>query len=79
MQNNDKKRVLFVTESLARGGMETVLVTIANALVKRGYDVTILCYNPIDELRGDLNPSVRYIYKPRLELKVINRIPLILR
>ena len=24
MQNNDKKRVLFVTESLARGGMETV-------------------------------------------------------
>lgn len=79
MQNNDKKRVLFVTESLARGGMETVLVTIANALVKRGYDVTILCYNPIDELRGDLNPSVRYIYKPRREFKVMNRIPHIRR
>lgn len=79
MQKNDKKRVLFVTESLARGGMETVLVTIANALVKRGYDVTILCYNPLDELRKDLNPSVRYIYKSRREFKVMNRIPHIRR
>lgn len=79
MQKNDKNRVLFVTESLARGGMETVLVTIANALVKRGYDVTILCYNPLDELRRDLNPSVRYIYKPRREFKVMNRIPHIRR
>ena len=42
MQKNGKKRVLFVTESLARGGMETVLVTISNALVKQGYDVTII-------------------------------------
>ena len=79
MQKNGKKRVLFVTESLARGGMETVLVTISNALVKRGYDVTILCYNPLDELRKDLNPAVRYIYKPRREFKVMNRIPHIRR
>ena len=79
MQKNSKKRVLFVTESLARGGMETVLVTISNALVKRGYDVTILCYNPLDELRKDLNPAVRYIYKPRREFKVMNRIPHIRR
>ena len=79
MQKNDKKRVLFVTESLARGGMETVLVAISNALVKQGYDVTILCYDPLDELRKDLNPAVRYIYKPRREFKVMNRIPHIRR
>ena len=79
MQKNGKKRVLFVTESLARGGMETVLVTISNALVIRGYDVTNLCYNPLDELRKDLNPAVRYIYKPRREFKVMNRIPHIRR
>ena len=79
MQKIGKKRVLFVTESLARGGMETVLVTISNALVKRGYDVTIICYNPLDELRKDLNPAVRYIYKPRREFKVMNRIPHIRR
>ncbi len=79
MQKIGKKRVLFVTESLARGGMETVLVTISNALVNRGYDVTIICYNPLDELRKDLNPAVRYIYKPRREFKVMNRIPHIRR
>lgn len=79
MEKNEKKRVLFVTESLTRGGMETVLVTISNALIKRGYDVTILCYNPIDDLRRDLNPAVRYIYKPRREFKCMNRIPHIRR
>ena len=69
------KKILFVTESLARGGMETVLVTISNALSQQGFDVTILCYDPRDDLKQELNSSVRYIYKPRREFNLMNKIP----
>ena len=73
------KKILFVTESLARGGMETVLVTISNALSQQGFDVTILCYDPRDDLKQELNSSVRYIYKPRREFNLMNKIPHIRR
>lgn len=70
-----KKKILFVTESLARGGMERVLVDIANALVGCGYDVTILAYAPTDYLKADLHPDVHYIYCPRKLLKIRRRLP----
>ena len=73
------KKILFVTESLVRGGMETVLVTVSNALSQQGFDVTILCYDPRDDLRHDLESSVRYIYKPRREFNLMNKIPHIRR
>lgn len=79
MEKYSGKRILFVTESLARGGMETVLVSISNALVKRGFDVTILCYHPQNELKEDLDQRVHYMYKPRREFKLMNRIPHIRR
>ena len=70
-----RKNILFVTESLARGGMETVLVTLANALAKREHTVTVICYNPCHDLVGDLDTHVNYIYKPRKEFKLIRKIP----
>ena len=79
MVNNSNKRILFITESLARGGMETVLVNISNALIKHGYDVTLLCYTPKKDLVADLDKCVKYIYKPRREFKLMNRIPHIRR
>ena len=78
-ENKTKKRILFVTESLARGGMETVLVSIANNLAEKDFDVTLLCYDPRDNLVPDLNPKVRYIYKPRKEFKVMRKLPYIKR
>ena len=78
--NKEKnKKILFVTESLARGGMEVVLVNIANILCKKGFDVTVLCYTPEDYLVSELNSEVRYIYKPRREFKVLRKIPYIKR
>ncbi len=82
MKNADKitkKRILFVTESLARGGMETVLVSIANCLAEKGFDVTILCYDPRNELVSDLSSDVRYIYKPRKEFPILQKTPYIKR
>lgn len=79
MEASNVKRILFVTESLTRGGMETVLVNISNALVNRGFDVTVLCYDSRNDLRPDLNSCVHYIYRPRREFKFMNRIPHIRR
>lgn len=75
-----QKRILFVNGSLARGGSETVLVNISNALVKRGYHVTILCYssNRIDLLEN-LDKRVRYIFKKQREFNIRSRIPYIKR
>lgn len=77
--NKNKKKILFVTESLARGGMETVLVNISNNLSEKGYDVTILCYDPRNDLISELNNQVHYIYKPRKEFPVLRKIPYVKR
>jgi len=73
------KRILFVTESLARGGMEKMQVVLANALAEHGYSVTVLCYDGRAELKADLNDNVRYIYKPRNEFPILSKIPRIQR
>lgn len=73
------KKILFVTESLARGGMEIVLVNIANILSEKGYDVTIICYTPTDYLVSELNGNVHYICKPRKEFPILRKIPYIRR
>ena len=77
---NKSRKVLFISGSLARGGMQVVLVNIANALSRNGFEVTILCYDSRDDdLREELDSSVRYIYKPRRQFKLLNRIPHIRR
>lgn len=78
-KNNSGKRVLFVTESLGRGGMERVLVDIANVLVKRDFEVTLLCYDPRVDLKNELDERVDYIYKPRKEFKILRKIPYVRR
>ena len=79
MKNKNKKKILFVTQSLARGGMEVVLVNIANNLSEKGADVTILCYESTNCLVPDLNDNIRYIYKPRRDFPVLRKIPYIKR
>lgn len=75
----NKKRILFVTQTLACGGAETVLVNIANNLSRRGYSVTILCYEKAEVLVPLLDSNVRYIYKPRREFPILRKIPYIKR
>ena len=75
------KKILFVTESLNIGGMEKVLVDIANALVQRNYDVTILLYMPNskDNLQKQLDPKIKVIQKGRKPFKIVRKIPYIRR
>ncbi len=77
--NKKHKKILFVTESLTCGGMETVLVTISNILANMDYDVTIICYDPRSELVSELNKKIHYIYKPRKEFPVMQKFPHIRR
>lgn len=77
--NKNTKKILFVTDSLACGGMETVLVTISNILSDKDYDVTIVCCNPRNELLSKLNKKIHYIYKPQREFPIMQKIPHIRR
>lgn len=74
-----KKKILFVTESLARGGMERVLVDIANALTDNGYNVTIITYSDATNLKNDLHSSIVYKYVKRKEWPLCEKIPYIRR
>lgn len=73
------KRILFVTSALGIGGMERVLVDIANALVERNYDVTILTYekNTGDSWIVDLDKRVHFTYKDYRKFSIRGKLPYI--
>lgn len=75
------KKILFVTSALGIGGMERVLVDIANALVERNYDVTILTYikNDGDSWIVDLDDRVHFVYKENRDFPVREKLPYIHR
>lgn len=52
-------------------------VTIANALVSRGYDVTVTLLEDRLDLKDDLDSRVHLIYKPYKPHKIIRHIPLV--
>ena len=69
------KKILLVSESLARGGMERILVDISNALVERNYDVTVVLYGQGDALKDELDKRVHLSYVPRKPLKIRRNLP----
>ncbi len=71
------KKILFVLPWLAIGGLERVQVNLANALVDRGYDVTVMTLNPQADLKNELSPKVKYVYKPPKPHPIAQRIPYI--
>lgn len=71
------KKVLFVTESLARGGMERVLVDLSNALASRGYSVSIVTYESTDCLKSELLSSIEYHYVKRRVFSWLKKIPVV--
>lgn len=71
------KKILFILPSLSVGGLERVQVSIANALARRGHDVTVMILNPNRELAGDLDERVRLVYKPYKPHPIMSKIPYI--
>ena len=57
------KKILFVIQSLRIGGAERLQVTLANKLVNSGYDVTIVTWKPMIDLKCDLDERVHFIYR----------------
>lgn len=57
------KKILFIAPNLANGGMQRVLVTLANKLASAGHAVTVLLLSSDDALRDDLDNRIRLIKK----------------
>lgn len=55
-------RVLFVSPSLRMGGLERVLVTMANALANSGHEITIITWSEGEELKDELDKNVSFKY-----------------
>lgn len=58
------KKILFIMPGFTMGGLEKMQVNLANALVKRRYDVTIIMLNPQYVLADELDKRVKLIHKP---------------
>lgn len=71
------KKVLFILPWLEIGGMERMQVTLANALSRLGYEVTIMTLQQGDALRKQLEASVRFIYREPKRFSIMRRIPYI--
>ena len=70
------KRVLFILPSLAIGGLERVQVSLANALTKNGYSVTVMVLSDITDLANELDGRVHFMHKPPKQ-HLGNKIPYI--
>lgn len=70
------KKILFILPSLTVGGLERTQVTLANALQRAGYAVTVMMLDPQNELGKELDKGVRLIYKPYKQ-HLGNKIPFI--
>ena len=75
-KHSERKKILFVIQSLRTGGAERLQVTIANKLAQNGYDVTILIWKPMYMFKDKLDPRIRLIYKAPDE-HLGNKIPYI--
>lgn len=53
--------ICFITPSLEKGGMERVLVELANYGVNSGYDISIIAILPNRDIAYELDPRVNYI------------------
>ena len=69
------KKILFVLPSLCVGGLERMQVTIANALARRGFDVTILILMPDDALKSEMDERVKVIYKEPKPHPFMKKVP----
>ena len=68
------KKLLFAAYSLDLGGIEKALVTLANKLQKRGYDITIVLEKKQGIFLEELNPEIHVIeYAPNESKNIIKR------
>lgn len=59
-----KKRLLFAAYSMDIGGIEKSLITLSNALIEKGYDITIVLEKKQGRLLNELNKNVKVLEYP---------------
>ena len=57
------KKLLFAAYSLDVGGIEKALLTLANALVERGYDITLVLEKKQGIFLKELNKKINKVQK----------------
>lgn len=68
------KKLLFAAYSLDVGGIEKALLTLANALVERGYDITLVLEKKQGIFLNEINPQIKIIeYAPSDSKNTIQR------
>ena len=70
-----KKKVLMVVHSWIIGGVTTLTSNIANALFKRGYDVTIVTTSRKVEDTKTLLSGIRFIVKDEKQSRILGKLP----
>ena len=70
------KKVLFLISSLHIGGAQKSLVLLANALARRGYDITIRILVNKTDLQSELDERIKVEYKP-YKMNLDKKIPYI--
>lgn len=71
----EKKKVLMVVHSWGVGGVTTSTSNLANALYKRGYDVTIvITSNKIEEM-NNLLPGIHFRFREEKQSKFWSKLP----
>lgn len=68
------KKVLFVSPALHIGGMEKALVANANALTRRGHQVTVLLLGTDNPLLPMLHKDVKVVIQPRRTFAWVKKI-----
>lgn len=58
-----KKKILFIVPSLVIGGMEKMLVALANSQCRAGHKVTVITLNKNNDMGYMLDSGIRLIYK----------------
>lgn len=68
------KKILFAAYSLDLGGIEKALVTLANSLQEKGYDVTIVLEQVKGVFLDELNKNIKLIeYRPSKTKNILKR------
>ncbi len=69
---NNRKKVVFVTQSLNRGGVEKALETLSKLLVDCGMSVTIMCMNAEGSMKSIFDEYCNVVQMPGLKTPMDN-------
>ncbi len=71
------KKILFVVHAMGVGGVERLLVNMANGLIGRGYQITVAVTSDKLQMASLFHPAVRIISKNEKQFPILRKLPYI--